>query len=125
MAFSVGKKILLGLMSVCPIVYTAVFFIAMTLLVKAGAAIDRNVLLRIIPLLFLGHIVIMLLMLATMVFFVFVAVKSKSLSDGRKVLWICLIFFFHFIALPFFWYFHIWKAKPEIPDNQLNPSLVS
>lgn len=47
------------------------------------------------------------------VIFIVRAVINKKLDTEKKLLWSFLMFFTT-IAIPFYWYYHIWKEEPAI-----------
>ena len=73
-------------------------------------------------LLFAGHFLTILMMLASKVFYIIHAVKNESLESNMRIIWIVLFFFGGMIAEPIYWFLEIWREKPALAYAQMPPA---
>lgn len=104
-------KVLLGALSLWPLVYTALFigFFFLAMLFGPGRAETGT---SVGPqwALFIGvHLLTMLLILALEVFYIVNIFRNKRVESDKKALWAIVIFFGNAIAMPIYWYLFIWK----------------
>ena len=69
------------------------------------------------PVLFLMHFAVMLLMFALLAFYLIYLYRSERIPQDKKVLWAILIFMGSFIAMPIFWYLYIWREPANAPTG--------
>ena len=101
-------KILLGLATLWPFAYLALFFIFILssfFFLSAGPEADP-VSFRII---FLVHLLTMLWILALTVFYIVNVFRNERVDKDKKVLWAVVLFMGNIIAMPIYWYLYIWK----------------
>ena len=63
------------------------------------------------------HLLTMLIVMALMVFYIVNVFKNERVDKDQKVLWAVVLFMGNMIAMPVYWYLHIWKSAPAV-----NPS---
>ena len=54
--------------------------------------------------------------LAIFLIFTFIVLASRSLPVLQRVIWVFLFMFFYPIALPAFWWLHIWRTPRPPPS---------
>lgn len=123
-----STKILLGIGTIWPVVYIAIFFIAIFSMialtpVPGDPAPDPIFAVGIIAF-FIVHFVTILLSLGLTVFYIVHAVKNTRLDSNMRIIWIILFFFGGMLAEPIYWYLQIWK-EPEPTIGQLTQPLSS
>ncbi len=47
----------------------------------------------------------------------FVALNLSRLPLSRRMIWVFMMMFFYPVAIPAFWYLHIWRAPAERPSG--------
>ncbi len=105
---SKAKKILLGLFTIWPIIYMFLFFalaISMIFTVDSSSNQIPPALLLIFPL----HLLTMLLIVILMIIYIRDVFKSGHIAQDKKTLWAVVLFLGNMIAMPIYWYLHIWK----------------
>jgi hypothetical protein len=111
-------KILLGLATIWPLVYLAIFITAIfsiALIYNINGA--RGEFISDPPLLAIGLIIIIHLMTAfgiigLVIFYILNIVKNDSVSQNKKAPWLIGLFFASVIVMPIYWYLHIWRDSP-------------
>ena len=105
-------KVVLGALSLWPIVYMFLFigFFFLAVLAGPGPAEPGSG-----PnpawALFIGvHLLTMVLILALEVFYIVDIFRNNRVEGDKKALWAIVIFFGNAIAMPIYWYLYIWKA---------------
>ncbi len=51
------------------------------------------------------------LYLALVVFYIGYSALSNAVPKSKRYLWAWIIFFGHFVTIPFFWYYYVWNEK--------------
>ena len=59
--------------------------------------------------------------LAILLIFVFIVLASRSVPVTHRVAWVFGFLFFYPIALPVFWWLHIWRAPRQPPPDPAPP----
>ena len=59
------------------------------------------------------YFVVLITFIGLMVFYVFHIVKNITLSEGYKIMWLLLLFFVSFIAIPVYWIICVWPEPKE------------
>jgi hypothetical protein len=112
-------KIALAVASVWPFVWMLIFmmFFAWMMFFMSSQS-KMNDAHRGMPLpfilLFAGHFLTMLLVLALTAFYIVYLFKTDRVPQDKKALWAVVLFFANFFAFPIFWYLYIWKAPAAI-----------
>lgn len=110
---TIGKpgKIAIAIASVLPVLYMIFFFgfiLFMMLTTFYGKEPNKEAF-DFMPVLFIMHFAIILLMFGLLAFYMFYLFKTERVPQDKKVLWAVLLFMGNFIAMPIFWYIYIWR----------------
>ncbi|MGD8998807.1 MAG: hypothetical protein PVF75_00210 [Granulosicoccaceae bacterium] len=108
-------KLLLGLLSIIPLLYFIGFFVftfsmvfgAMMPPFAESPELANDWFLK----LFIAHLATMLLIMALIVTYLVVLFRSTSIEQNMKILWTILLLFFGVFAFPVFWYLYIWRTR--------------
>lgn len=110
------RKIVLGIATLCPLLYLVVFFgFIFSLIISSFAApgqIEQNGPPIEFLILFALHFLTMILVFTLMVIYVINVFKNNKIENNKKFLWVVVLFFGSIIAMPIYWYLYIWK-KPK------------
>jgi len=104
-------KILLGIGSILPFIWLPFFIfgvIGITLMP------NENIMPFLIVILILGHFIAIFTLIGIMVFYIIKVIQDKSTSTENKIFWCLGLFFGTFIAVPIYWYIHIWRGKNPV-----------
>jgi hypothetical protein len=109
-------KILLGLASLWPLVYMALFFIFVLssfffLSRSAGQEVGPPISFMVI---FLLHLLTMLWIIALTVFYIVNVFRNQRVDKDKKALWAVVLFMGNVIAMPIYWYLYVWKEPAAI-----------
>ena len=63
------------------------------------------------------HALTMLEMFGLLAVYMMHVFKTDRIAQDQKVLWAILIFMGNMIAMPIYWYLHIWKDPPPAPED--------
>lgn len=86
---------------------------------------------------YLSHIlpylfVIILLTLGLFVFYIVHIIQNSFLDTEKRILWIVVVLLVYGVAIPIYWYIHIWKRKTaeatkadELTDDYYEPGAQS
>ena len=122
MYLSKPLKVLVGIGTFWPIM-----FIIIAVMFFVGLTIDADnwgneppreffaFLFMFIPLYFIT----LLTYLGLMVFYIFHIVKNMSLTESYKIMWIILLFFVSFIAMPVYWIVCVWP-EPKTESGKIS-----
>ena len=106
--------IILALITLEPILYLILFF---TFIIKTFMSFGNNLDLDkepgIVQILFPLHFLTMLILFGLLIFYVVNVFRNALIESDKKVLWLIVIFFGNIIAMPVYWYIHIWKPLLE------------
>ena len=109
------KKLLLGVCCVLPILYVALFMVigfGTIILQIYGFAFGGFP--NLFAVLFPVHITMILWIFALQFVLIIYVVKTDTIAEDKKALWVVVLLLGHFIAFPVFWYFYIWKTPPPV-----------
>lgn len=106
----------MGVVTVWPIVYMFLFFIAifgfMLMLPPESGAAQQPVS-PAIPMGFIGlfavHLLTMFVIMGLMAFYIVQVFKTERLDQAMKIMWTVLICMLGMFAMPVFWYLYIWR----------------
>lgn len=99
-------KLLLGALTIWPIVYIALFFGAAFYSILIGQTKELTGIWNlIIPL----HLFTILIIFALMIFYVVNVVRNVRIKSDMKAVWAIVVVLGGPIGLPIYWYFLIWK----------------
>ena len=104
-------KILLGVVSLWPMVYMFLFigFFFLAVLFGPGPAETGSGVQPAFALFVGVHLLTMVLILALTVFYIVDIFRNDRVEKDKKALWAIVIFFGNAIAMPIYWYLNIWK----------------
>lgn len=135
MALKKSTRILLGIVTVWPIVYMFLFIFAMfgfmlMLPAESGAAQPPGS--SAIPIGFIGlfavHLLTMFVIMGLMAFYIVQVFKTERLDQAMKIMWTVLICMLGMFAMPVFWYLYIWR-EPTVASvathSELPPAVYS
>ena len=109
-------KLLLGLATVWPAVYLVLFFVtAFSTIFPSSGDVPTPFTIG-SPGFIAAHFFTMLLSMGLMAFYIYRAVKSDRLNDTWKIIWTLVIFFAATVAMPVFWYLHVWPEQPAASE---------
>ena len=125
MASQASKKIILGLFSALPSIYTFVVMLSVGCFIEYFGCVIYYLL----PLLLFFHLIAMLMTFALVIYYVIMAARCDKLSNSRRILWISSLLIFNVFTLPFAYYFFIFKSqegskKPDAGDDGSNRGLT-
>jgi hypothetical protein len=105
---------LIGVLTVWPIVYFALFmsFMAFAFATVGGRSSkppSANLFMYIFP----AHLLTMLLMFALTAVYVVHAFRSDELPSDKRTLWVIILFFGNIFAFPVYWWFYIRPGSRE------------
>ena len=105
-----SKKILLGILSIWPLVYFMLFFIfVIAISMLAHDKHDNMWILIIIPF----HMLTGLINLELIIFYILHAIRTIKPTDDMRIIWVILILLGSVLANPIYWYLHIWKEQEK------------
>ena len=105
---SKAKKIVLGICTIWPIVY---MFLANLFVFSMMPTFNSspNQILPALHLLFPIHFLTIILIIVLLFIYIKDVFKSRRIAQDKKALWAVALFFGNMIAMPIYWYLHIWK----------------
>ena len=110
-----------GVATIWPVIYAGVF-ITLLLTMALGLASDQAAaggsrppenLERLFSLLLVGHVGTMIVTTGLLVFYIVHVFKNSALSDNTRILWTIIILMGNVVAMPVYWYLHIWKGTGQ------------
>lgn len=105
-------KIILGIATAWPFLYFLLFILFIFLLIALSPGGDPGNLFGVFfGFVFVIHFLTIFLILGLQIFYIVNAVKSESLTQNMKIVWIIALFFGGFVAMPIYWYINIWKES--------------
>ena len=113
-----SKKIIIGLLSLLPIVFIAIYLVQFyTLFINmlewgAYDEPDPREFMRTFMPLFLLILIKVLISLGLLIYFLINAINNKKIDSGERIVWILTFIFVGFIAFPLYWYMRIWNDQP-------------
>lgn len=120
MRLSKPLKLLIGALTVWPCLYLllflAVFAFMFLSLGRAGLAPSPAEIQQGFAVLFILHFATMVLVLGLMAFYIVHLFQAASVPQDRKVLWAVILFLGNVVAMPVYWYMHVWRdPTPDLP----------
>jgi hypothetical protein len=64
------------------------------------------------------HLATMLLMLALTVIYVLHALRSGTVPQDQRLLWVVILFVGNVIAMPIYWWLYVWKEGDRAVSDQ-------
>ena len=111
------KKILLGILTIWPLVWGIIFiFQVLTTLIASFAVQDIAGALWTfgsIAVLIIIHYLTLLLVLGLLIYYVLRVLNHPQYDTLTRVVWLLLLVFAGLVAMPVYWYLHIWKARKD------------
>ena len=120
-------KVLLGIVTLWPIVYMVIFFVFMVLQVfslSSGAIagepspdlfLDRFFLIMAL------HLFTMIWIFTLLIIYIVNVFTNDRVEKDKKALWAVAIFLGGMLAMPVYWYLYIWR-KPRDTNTSTTPS---
>lgn len=112
MNLSQPTKLFVGAMTLLPIAYMVFFIVTMVSATAATPDKPDN-----FELLFRLHLGTMFLMLLLMIFYIVYLFRTPRIPQDKKALWAVVLFMGNIIAMPVFWYLHVWPDGPTEPQG--------
>ncbi len=104
------KKILLGILTIYPIVYTMFFFIIIfSSFFNMFNNYNGGMLFLVFPVILIMHLLTIIDIMGLTIYYILHAVKNESLEQDMRIVWIVLILLGNMIAMPIYWYLNIWR----------------
>lgn len=117
MKLSKSKKIMLGLLSIWPVVYILIFMILIFSISAFGpfsfSSHNNSSLIVFIPIMIV-HVLTIVCCIGLMIYYIIHAVRSAKLTQEMKIVWILLLVLCYTIVSPIYWYFNIWKEQTAV-----------
>ncbi len=120
-----NRKILLGIATIWPFIYLAVFFIVFfgffiysVSINDQGRTNSSNLPGPGIIMFFALHIFTIIWVLALTIFYIFNVFKNDRVDKDKKALWAVVIFLGNIFAMPVYWYLYIWRESPQTVPSQ-------
>lgn len=101
------SKIVLGIATLWPLLYTFIFF-AFVLLAVFTASNSTG-----FEIILLLHIFTIMWMFCLVVIYILNVFKNDQIIQEIKILWALLIFFGNVVTMPVYWYLYIWRDSPD------------
>lgn len=110
------SKIILGVLTFIPLLF-AISFLIFIVINFFSVFFSQEPAMPMMLFSYLGHIIpyvfpVVLLSLGLFVFYIVHIVQNPVIDTEKRILWIVVVFFAYGVALPTYWFIHIWKNKP-------------
>ncbi|HEU4866640.1 MAG TPA: hypothetical protein VFV09_02830 [Actinomycetota bacterium] len=112
------NKLLLGVATLWPVVYMALFF---AFFIYSAASIfstepgSTDSMDRMFGTIFVVHALTMLWIFGLLAVYIRLLFKTDRVPADKKALWAVVLFFGNMLAMPVFWYLYVWR-EPLIRD---------
>ena len=112
-----NKKIIIGLLSLLPIIFIAIYLVQFYTLfihmLEWGAydEPDPREFMRTFMPLFLLILIKVLISIGLLIYFLINVINNKKIDSGERIVWILTFIFVGFIAFPLYWYMRIWNDQ--------------
>ena len=108
-------KVLLGVVTLWPLLYMGLFFcfIFLTMLMAPRSAETAGGFPAMFVVIFALHLLTMLVILGLTIFYMVNVFRNERVDKDKKVLWAIVIFMGNVVAMPIYWYLYFWK-EPAI-----------
>lgn len=116
-----ATAILIGIVSAWPIVYMCFFVASMAYFFIAADSQEPAGLPELFKYVFILHLLTILLMFVLLTVYIVHAYRTDLVPNDKKVLWVVILFFGNFIAIPIYWYLYMWRPVSlyGIPNRDL------
>lgn len=110
---SQSTKLLLGAVTIWPIIYIVMFmFYVFSMFGSMQAGGDPSIMATTFPVIFGLHFLTIILSLGMMVYYIVHAIKDEELTSDYKIIWVLVIVMAGMIGMPIYWWLRIW-SRPE------------
>ena len=117
MKLSKPSKILVLVATFAPPVYMIAFFASFFL--SFGKPGNASPIFDNFGLFMAIHLCVMLLTFALLAFYIVFLFKTERVKPEQKVLWAVVLFFGGPIAMPIFWFVHVWPSTHESSNETI------
>ena len=117
MKLSKASKIALLVATFLPVLYMVLFVANIAFMSAAGPG--QNPVFDNFGIFMALHLCVMLLMFALMTFYIVFLFKTDRVRNDMKAVWAVAIFMGSFVAMPVFWFLHIW---PSAESSDIAPA---
>jgi hypothetical protein len=107
--WSVRRRLGFGIVAIYPAVLLVAMFV--TWMVTGVGDPDPP---GIVPGLFYVHVASQFI---TLLVFGHLMIANPSISSGTKLLWGLCFLFLAPLAIPFYWFLHVWHSEPQLPSE--------
>ncbi len=109
---STTKRLLLGIATVWPVFYVFLFmgFVMFSMFALEGGGGGGNDFPISFAIIFPVHMLTILGMFALMGTYLYLAVKNPHLPDNMRIIWVILFVTFGMLAMPAYWWIHVWNG---------------
>jgi hypothetical protein len=116
------SKILVGTLSVWPLLYIFVFFgfiaiMFVSMIGDGGQSQQPSGVPIAFAVLFAAHLGTILLLFALLVFYIVFLFKSDRVPQDKKALWAVVLFMGNALAMPVFFYIYVWPDEWPRPTK--------
>lgn len=109
-------KIILGIATLWPILYMAIFFVfifSQVFLFSMKEAPSLSGPPTGFFIIFGLHFLTMLWIFALLIIYILNVFKNERVAKDKKALWAVVLFLGHMVAMPIYWYLYIWREPKE------------
>jgi hypothetical protein len=109
-----GMKVLVGLLTLwMPLYFIGFMVFVLSMIVVAASQQGEKGLPVAFGILAVLHLFTLLLSIALAVFYIVHVVKNPRIQQTNRVVWVIVLLFGGVIAMPIYWYLHIWPEPVE------------
>ena len=108
------QKIILGVLTLWPPLYILIFIANVVGMIVASSS-NTNVTISIMSVawIFPLHFLTIILVLALMVFYILYIVRSDTIPEEHRIVWLIAVIIVSIPAMIIFWFMHFWKELRE------------
>lgn len=111
-SISKSKKVVLGIVTLWPIVYMVFFMASIFFLIASTPSnAPSNQMSPILRLIIPLHILTILLSFFLLFIYIRNLFHNERVPQDKKALWAVVLFLGNMFAMPVYWYLYIWKEK--------------
>lgn len=114
---STTKKILLGLLALWPFIYFFLFILVL-FLYDGFIFLPAGDIETMFAYMLTSQLLTMALVVTTFILYIRDVFINPRVRETRKTLWVILLLFGNFIAMPIYWYLYIWKQPVKVLKKQ-------
>ena len=107
-------SLLIGIVTLWPLVYFVLFLASGFLDVSSGTAQDAMPIFGTFKTMMTLHLATMGLMLLLMIFYIVHAFKNLALTSDKRLHWVIVLFFGSFVAGIIHWFHYVWRHPQEL-----------